>query len=191
MDTLVGLAVISADLQTARIHSVNASIAADNTSPSAMSGGHLAMQTDVKLDVTGNSVISSITLKVEGFPKGIRRENAKVGDRVFCVEVTAQGYYSWKTPPHESAVKNPDLARALGRPMYALAASEIRGIALKMGFNGVHIDPDIPRAQKEGRQANPSKNLPSQRLITSDLPKKVARKTSEPKKVKAIINRIN
>lgn len=187
MDSVVALAVINANLQTARIRSVNAN-AADNIPANVMSGGFLAVQTDVKLteDETGNSVISSITLKVEGFPKGIKRENSQIGDRVFCVEVTAQGFYSWKTPPHRHAIHHPDLAHALGRPMYALAASEIREIALKMGFNGVHIESDIPRAQEEGIQTTPSENLKPQHLISRDLTKKAAIKTSAPKKSKSV-----
>lgn len=157
MDSVVALAAMSADLKTSRVHSITARIASNNPPSSAMSGGYLAAEATVKLGQSsaGEEAISSVLLKVEGFPKGVEREKASEEDRVFCIEVEVQGVYGWRKSPSKAVLGNKDLAHALGRPMYTIAASEVRAIAVKMGFMGVYIDADLLRANNEIANAKP------------------------------------
>lgn len=182
MDPVVALAAMSAVLQTSRIRKIDAKLSADHIAPGAMSGGFLAADTNVKLGVSqdGSDVISSITVRIEGFPKGVTRDKAKINTGVFCIEVTAQGIYTWvKNPPTIDVMGQPSLAHALGRPIYALAASEVRSIAVKMGFTGVTIDPDIPAPKNAVARNTPSIGLKKMPSIARKLSKKVpaAKKT--------------
>lgn len=182
MDPVVALAAMSAVLQASRIRKIDAKLSADHIAPGAMSGGFLAADTNVKLGVSqdGSDVISSITVRIEGFPKGITKEKAVINTGIFCIEVTAQGIYTWvKNSPPPDVMGHPNLAHALGRPIYALAASEVISIAVKMGFTGVTIDPDIPPPKSAVAGNTPSIDLKKKTSIAQKLTKKAptAKKT--------------
>ncbi len=180
--SVVALIATSANLQRSRLYSVDAKIFADNLPLGKMSGGILTAETTVQLADSDNSdeVVSSITVKIEGFPKGITQENVDPKHRVFCVEVTFQGVYSWNKKPPAKVISDPALAHALGRPMYALAVSEARAVAEKMGFIGIKTDPDLPRpsAKNSGPIKSP-KRLHSLPPDADDVADKLATKAKK------------
>jgi len=141
---LIALAALSANLKRTRIHRLDAHISSNGTH----SGGVLQTQTTVGFGklTKDEEWICAISVKVIGYPKGTTKADAEQTTPIFSVEATIKGAYSWQRPPAKEVLTDPNLAHALGRPLYALAASECQAASAKLGFHGIQIATDLPRA---------------------------------------------
>lgn len=147
MDThtaLVAITALDANLVRARIHKLEAKV----TSTDTHSGGILNTQTTAGLGKTdkANECIVTVSLKLVGYPKGTTKENAEKSKPVFSVEAAIVGIYSWPSLPAKAILNDQNLIFGLGRPLYAIAASECRAAAAKIGFHGIKTPSEMPRA---------------------------------------------
>lgn len=142
--TLIALASLSANLKRSRLHRLDAQILSNGTHM----GGILNSETTVGFGkaTKAEEWVSTVSLKIVGYPKGTTKDDADHVTPVFSVEATVKGVYSWQKIPPKEVLNDQDLAHALGRPLYAVVASECRAAAAKMGFHGVKPAEDLPRA---------------------------------------------
>lgn len=190
MDThtaLVAITALNANLVRARIHKLEAKI----TSHDTHSGGILNSQTTAGLGKTekANECIITVSLKLVGYPKGTTKENAEKSTPVFSVEAAIVGVYSWPSMPAQSILNDQNLIFGLGRPLYAIAASECRAAAAKIGIHGIKTPSEMPRAG-EGDDLPLTKD--STRMIETDAAtvnklstKSVVKKTLKKKPLKS------
>ena len=151
-------AVSSATLKRTRLRSVEARLLARMPT-----GGQLVSETTVALSENSDGEwVSTISMRLDGYPKDLDRSSFTPELRTFTIEVVAQGAYKWSKAPLKRILQDPETARTLGRPIYLLAASEAQTIAMKLGLAGVKVDVDIPRPDDEG--SVPLTSLEQQRL---------------------------
>lgn len=191
MDThtaLVALTALDANLIRARIHKLEAKI----TSTDTHTGGILNSQTTAGLGKTEktNECIVTVSLKLVGYPKGTTKENAEKSTPVFSIEVAIVGVYSWPSMPAQSILNDQNLIFGLGRPLYAIAASECQAAAAKIGFHGIKTPSEMPRAG-EGDDLPLTKDgirmIATDAAVASSLSSKLATKKSLKKNPNKII----
>lgn len=144
---LIAAAALNATLRRSRFQKIFAEIFTNQK----QEGGLVEVETSVQLGkgVNNDEWVSSIGVKVLGFPKG-SAEKLKADGRepIFTVEITYKGVYAWDILPSKEILTDPDLAYALGRPLYMVAAAECRAAAAKLGFIGVSIPTDLAKASE-------------------------------------------
>ena len=143
---LVAVAALNANLKRSRFHKLSAQIHSNGTH----AGGVVQVETMVQLGKGFNTDewICGISVKVHGLPKGTPDKGAEDVTPIFSVKAEIKGVYAWVELPAKEVLTDPSLANALGRPLYTIAAAECRAAAAKMGFFGISIAPDLPRASE-------------------------------------------
>ena len=143
---LIAKAAVNATLKRTRFERVDAKVLSNAPSQ----GGMLNVETSVILGKARSATdwVSSVTVKVTGYPKDVGPDKIAETSPVFCVDVMVKGVYFWKQQPPPVVTESPELAYALGRPIYALAIHECRAIAAKMGFHRLPIAEELPRADE-------------------------------------------
>lgn len=142
--TLIALASWNANLKGTRIHRIDAWLQASGVPE----GGVLNNETTVALSssVRPNEWVSTVGLKIVGYPKGTTPENAEQTKPAFHIEAVVKGVYTWLTAPEKSVLADAGLAHALGRQIYAVAVCECQAAAGKMGLHGIKIPADLARS---------------------------------------------
>lgn len=142
--TLIALAALSANLKHAKFHRLDAHVLSNGTHL----GGVLQTQTTVAFGKPTKSEewVCTVSVKVTGYPKGTTKDDVEEVAPIFSVEATVKGVYYWQITPAEDVLSDPDLTHALGRSLYALAASECQAASAKIGFHEIRIPADLPRA---------------------------------------------
>ena len=140
----MALAAWNANLQRTRLHRIDARLLSSGMSE----GGVLNNETTVALSrsTRPNEWVSTVGLKITGYPKGTTTDNAEQTKPAFYVEAIVKGVYTWSTTPDESILADAGVAHALGRQIYAVALCECQAAAGKMGFHGIKIPADLVRS---------------------------------------------
>lgn len=152
-ESLIAFALLNANLLRSRIRGIDGKVIASEMP----AGGVLTTETMVQLLKSKSQEqqwICEVTLKIGGYPKGTTQEQIDQTTPVFSIEVMVQGCYSWDKEPSPKVMKDSILLHALGRPLYLVAATEVRATAMKMGFGGVKPPVDLPRSEASARKSS-------------------------------------
>lgn len=144
-NALVALAAFNSNLKRVRFHKLDARILSPTTAPNI--GGTLSTETGVKLGklLTSEEWAITISLKIVGYAKKSATDDTELPTAIFSIEGTIKGVYSWGKIPPKEVLTDPNLAHALGRPLYVLLTSECKAAAARMGFHGIKAPSDLPR----------------------------------------------
>lgn len=169
---LIGLAASAATLKRTRLRSVEGRLL--SKMPTA---GQLRIATTVALTENSDAEwVSTIGLRMEGYPKTDDGFTGATEQRTFFVEVVAQGTYTWPELPQKQTLEEAELARMLGRPIYLLAAAEVQALVAKLGLSGIRVATDIPRSDDAG-------NVPLEEADKKKIARRLIGEVARPKKV--------
>jgi len=121
-----------------------------------------------------NRTVAEVHLTYIGVP-GERPEPGAPPKTVtprFKIEVKAEGIARWDETPSDEILASKDCLIALCRPVYAIAAIEIKHLASKLGLTTLKINMDLLQSLNESEQAD--SNPQSGRIKK---PRKTAAKT--------------
>lgn len=174
---LIALAALTANLKQSRIHKVTAQVMSNGTHL----GGILNNVIGVKFGkaTKPEEWVCTVSLKLVAYPKGTTEDNAEQTTPIFLVDTEIKGIYSWQQTPPEKVLRDPILAHALGRPLYQQVVSECKAATAKMGFYGIQIAADLPRADEGEALSLP---VDTSRTLKSDLASSPKSKVGSPRK---------
>ncbi len=146
MDTKALIAQLSldAELIRTRVSKIVANIHS-NESPQ---GGALNIETLASISGATDKTeecTATVAIKITGFPKGTNKDSEDDSEAIFGIHVVVQGVYRLKGKVPRNVLRDQNFAYSFGRPIYLLAAAEVRAIAVKMGLPGVKPASDLPR----------------------------------------------